>query len=198
MRVLVLPALFDEGNKLRRLALDVMRFLDHLGVDSFLPDFPGFNESLSPLEDQTLEKLRAAADHAASHFSATHLFTLRSAAILAPASLPGWKYAATGGSNILRSLIRSRTIAAKEVGREENSAQLHDIGRQYGLELAGYRLSAEFFTGLESAQLPDSTRLVEIDQAKIGGSGLWLRAEPSENREQAEALAAIIAAGLPA
>ena len=30
----------------------------------------------------------------------------------------------------------------------------------------------------------------------IGGPGLWLRAEPGENRAQADALAAIIAMGL--
>jgi hypothetical protein len=32
----------------------------------------------------------------------------------------------------------------------------------------------------------------------LGGSGLWLRAEPGESRQQSEALAAIVAVGLSA
>ena len=54
-RVLVLPALFDEANKLRHFTVQIMRALDELGLDCFLPDLPGCSESLVPLEDQTLE-----------------------------------------------------------------------------------------------------------------------------------------------
>ena len=53
LRVLILPALFDEANKLRRFTVQVMRKLDAAGVDSFLPDLPGCNESLQPVENQT-------------------------------------------------------------------------------------------------------------------------------------------------
>ena len=51
-RLLVIPALFDEGTKLRRLTVEVQRRLDGAGIDSFLPDLPGTNESRAPLKAQ--------------------------------------------------------------------------------------------------------------------------------------------------
>jgi hypothetical protein len=38
----------------------------------------------------------------------------------------------------------------------------------------------------------------DIAQDMVGGGGLWLRAEPSEDRAQADALAAILAIGAKA
>ena len=52
-RLLIIPALFDEGNRLRRLTLEVMRRLSANGIASFLPDLPGTNESTRPPEAQT-------------------------------------------------------------------------------------------------------------------------------------------------
>ena len=40
-RLLIVPALFEEANRLRRFTVEVMRRLDNAGVDSFLPDLPG-------------------------------------------------------------------------------------------------------------------------------------------------------------
>ncbi len=54
-RLLVLPAWFDEANKLRRHTVEVMRRLDLSGIDSFLPDLPGCNESEAELPVQTLQ-----------------------------------------------------------------------------------------------------------------------------------------------
>ena len=39
-RILVCPALFEEGHKLRHLTVEVMRRLDGAGIDSLLPDLP--------------------------------------------------------------------------------------------------------------------------------------------------------------
>jgi hypothetical protein len=47
---------------------------------------------------------------------------------------------------------------------------------------------------LESAE--PSTNLTDIAQGDVGGSGLWLRAEPGFDAKQADALAAIVAMGL--
>ena len=47
------------------------------------------------------------------------------------------------------------------------------------------------FRELEEAE--PATQLIDIEQASVGGSGLWLRAEPDEDPEQADALAAMIA-----
>src|SRR5690606_5543019 len=90
VRVLVLPALFDEANKLRRLTVEVMQRLDGAGIDSVLPDLPGCNESRQPLEAQSLDHWRQCAVAAAAHFSATHVLTLRGGVLVAPPEMPGW------------------------------------------------------------------------------------------------------------
>ena len=195
-RLLVLPALFDEGNKTRRLAAETMRRLAGAGIDSFLPDLPGCNESLAPLEDQTLAGWRAAAQDAARHFAPTHVLTIRAAAILAPPALPGWRYAPTGGAPALRALLRARTISAREAGDEVTGEALLEAGRVQGLELAGYRIGAAMIRDLEAAMLPDSGRLTDISQATVGGPAPWLRAEPGFDLAQADALAAVLVLGL--
>ena len=104
-RLLVLPALFDEANKMRRQTVEVMLRLELSGVDTFLPDFTGCNESLQPMAEQTLANWRAGAEAAAVHFNATHVFSIRAGCLLAPPHQPGWRYAATTGAKALRSLL---------------------------------------------------------------------------------------------
>lgn len=197
-RLLILLALFDEGNKLRRLTLDIMRRLDLGGVDSFLPDLPGCNESMQTLAQQSLTQWRDAAQAAASHFHATHLLTIRAAAMLAPPNLPGWRYAPAAGGGILRTMLRAAQIAAREAGREATLANLAEAGRENGIDLAGYRIGPQLFTDLEQARLADEPHLSDIPQDMLGESGLWLRAEPGESKAQADRLANILIAGLHA
>lgn len=124
VRLLVIPALFDEANKLRRFTLSVMRTLDEAGVDCALPDWPGCNESLAPLTDQTLAMWRACASHVADRFDATHVLSLRAGALIAPAELRGWRYVAIEGPKLLAGLLRARIIAAREEGRAETRESL--------------------------------------------------------------------------
>ena len=195
-RLLVIPALFDEANKLRRLTVEVMRRLDRAGVDCFLPDLPGCNESTAPLDIQTPESWRAAMRAAAAQFAATHVLALRGGALIAPEGLPGWRYAPVKGAAILRQMLRARTLAAREAGREEPAEAIMAAARGDGVELAGYRLGAAMVRAFETLTPAPAPGVFQIDQDMIGGSGLWLRAEPSENRMQADALAAIIAVGI--
>lgn len=193
-RLLVLPAWFDEANKLRRQTVEVMRRLDLSGIDSVLPDLPGTNESTARLEEQTLDVWRAAAREAATHFRATHVLTIRAATLVAPEGLPGWRYAPIEGRQVLRAMMRARTIAAREAGRPERTEDLQALARREGIDLAGWRIGAEMFDALETAET--SGDLAVIEQSSLGGPGLWLRAEPDEAPEQADALAAMIAIGL--
>lgn len=195
-RLLVLPALFDEANKLRRQTIEIMARLDLSGIDSFLPDFPGCNESLEPLGTQTLDSWRAAAAEAAAHFQVTHVLSIRAGALLAPPALPGWRYAATTGAKTLRSMLRARTIAAREAGHSEKPEELAEKARKFGIELAGWPLSSAMFSALEAAAANVDSQQATIDHADVGGPGLWLRAEPAEDPEQADALAALVAIGL--
>jgi len=192
-RVLVCPAWFDEANKLRRFTVEVMRRLDSAGIDSFLPDLPGCNDSLAPLARQSLDGWQAGTQAAAEAVRATHVLALRAGALLAPATLPGWHYAPQSGSKLLRGMIRARTIAAREAGRAETAEALLALGRSEGLELGGWTLGAAMIRALETAEPALAEGQSEIAQAMLGGAGLWLRAEPDEDAGQADALAAIIA-----
>lgn len=194
-RVLIVPAWFDEANKLRRFTVEVMRRLDAAGIDSFLPDLPGCNESLVPLAAQSLDSWRGAAAAAGEMFGATHVLSIRAGALLAPQGLPGWRYAPQSGPQLLRGMIRARTIAAREAGLAETADSLLAEGREGGLMLGGWMIGAEMLSGLEQAEPAIVQAQTDIAQAALGGAGLWLRAEPGENAAQADALAAIIASG---
>lgn len=197
-RLLIVPALFDEANKLRRLTVEVMRRLDGAGIDSILPDLPGTNESRQPLEHQTPGCWRAAILAAAAHFRATHVLSFRGGALLLPQGLPGWRYAPVKGATILRQMLRSRILVAREAGLKETQDGLLAEAAQRGIELAGYRLGASFMLAFESLVPAVSTNVSDIEQDMLGGSGLWLRAEPGDDRHQADTLAAIVAVGIKA
>jgi hypothetical protein len=192
-RVLVCPAWFDEANKLRRFTVEVMRRLDKAGIDSFLPDLPGCNDSLAPLEVQTLAGWKAGMTSAAHLFRATHVLAIRAGALLAPTHIPGWHYAPQSGNKLLRGMVRARTIAAREAGREEKAEALLALGRSEGLVLGGWPLGAGMIRGLADMEPRLAEGQSEIAQSALGGPGLWLRAEPDEDPRQSEALAAIIA-----
>jgi len=195
-RLLFIPALFDEANRLRRLTVEVMRRLDAAGIDSALPDLPGTNESLRPLDEQTLDHWRAAMAAAAAHFGASHVLAMRGGALAMPAGVRGWRYAPVKGATILRQMIRARILASREAGLEETQEGLLAIAASEGLSLSGYGLGPDMVAQLQSAQPAPSPIVSDIDQDMLGGGGLWLRAEPDESREQADALAAILAIGI--
>lgn len=192
-RVLVCPAWFDEANKLRRFTIEVMRRLDRAGIDALLPDLPGCNESLAALEIQTLAGWKAAMVGAAEALGATHVLAIRAGAMVAPAGLPGWHYAAQTGRKLLRGMIRARTIAAREAGFSDTSEDLMAQGRKAGLILGGWPIGAAMIRELETAEPTLAPRQSDIPQSAIGGPGLWLRAEPDDDVGQADRLAAIIA-----
>ena len=196
-RLLIVPALFEEANRMRRLTVEVMRRLDAAGIDSLLPDLPGCNESLAPLPVQTPASWQAALDSAARQFGASHVLALRGGCLFVPDSLPGWCLAPSSGASQLRQMLRARILASREAGREESQDSLLDIARREGaVELSGYFLSFPFLDAFSDLAIPVRSTLTAIAQADLGGSGLWLRAEPDFDATQAEALAAILAKGL--
>lgn len=192
VRLLIVPPLFEEMNRTRRMLVETQRQLDALGVDSMLPDLPGCNESLQAFSAQSLGSWRDALTAAARHFAATHVLAVRGGALVFPTCLPGWVLEPQKGTSILRQLLRARVLSAKEAGLEENSADLLEQGRNHGLELAGYRLSAALVAGLDAA-VPEDEGQVVIRLAALGGSAMWLRSEPGEDPAQSAALARFIA-----
>ncbi|MEM1050727.1 MAG: hypothetical protein AAGI28_01395 [Pseudomonadota bacterium] len=195
-RLLILPALFDEANKLRRFTMQTIRALDASGVECFLPDLPGCNDSLQPLEQQTLEGWRSVVIAAAEVFQITHVLGIRGGALLSPKDLPAWYYAPQSGAKLLRGMLRARMIASRELGLEETSEQLLKVGREAGLMLAGWPIGATMLRELEHAKPFKIDQQKTISQKDIGGAGLWLRAEPGEDDAGSESLATIISGGI--
>lgn len=193
-RLLIVPALFDEGNKLRRFAVEVMRRLNATGIDCFLPDLPGCNESLQPLHIQEPADWLDAMTAAARFFGATHVLGIRGGCLFTPKPFPVFHYAPVKAAAILRQMMRARILSSREAGQEENREALAENASTRGITLAGYKLGADFYRHFEP-MIADETATI-ISQDEIGGSGLWLRAEPDENPAQADALAAILAGAL--
>lgn len=198
-RLLVLPPLFDEAGKMRHFMANVLRLLDAAGVDSFLPDLPGTFESLAPLRAQTLAGWEDHALRAASHFGATHVLALRGGAVLARAlAQPVIMYAPVSGAGVLRGLARQQAFIAREAGdtgKDAGRDHLLAAARQGGGVLAGHALGAQMVCQLEASLLP-AQPLATIEQAQVGGAGLWLRAEPGHDEAQALMLARLVLARL--
>ncbi|WP_313958497.1 hypothetical protein [Novosphingobium sp. 9] len=193
-RLLIAPALLDEGNKLRRFTVELMRRLDLEGVDSFLPDYPGSNESLQALSIQDPTDWIDAMRAAAVHFGATHALGLRGGCLFTPDTLPCLHYAPLKAASILRQLLRARMLASRENGAEETREGLAAQAEANGIVLAGYSLGADFYHHFEP-MIPSEQAEI-ITQEALGGPGLWLRAEPGEDASQSAALARLITASL--
>ena len=197
-RVLIAPALFDEGHKLRRFTVEVMRRLDGAGIDCFLPDLPGLNESEQDLALIEPEDWRMALDAAARQFEASHVLALRGGGLVLPDKLGGWHYAPVKGASLLKTMLRARILAAREAGREELLGPLMEQGLALGLDLAGYSLSGEMLRQLGDLAPGQQPGITAIEHELLSGGPLWLRAEPGEDSAQADALAAIVAIGTAA
>lgn len=195
-RLLIVPALFDEGNKLRRLTVDVMRRLDAAGIDSVLPDLPGCNESLLPLQTLDPTDWLDAMTAAAQHFGATHALGIRGGCLFTPDGLPTFHYAPVKGAAILRQMLRARILSSREAGREESREALAEIALAKGITLAGYDLGADFYRHFEPMSAAPATGV--LMQEEVGGSGLWLRAEPGEDAAQAQVICAVLSARIGA
>ncbi|RPF68837.1 hypothetical protein [Aurantiacibacter spongiae] len=191
-RALVVPALFDEGHKLRHFTVEIMRRLDRAGIDSLLPDLPGLNESLAPLGEQSLDRWRTAIAALARESGVTHVVTLRAGALIDPGVLPGLCYAPVRGETILRALLRARILADREAGHDTSRETLLAHARREGCTLAGFELGPAMIAQLETAA-PPRPPAHQVTQSDLPGPGLWLRAEPAHDAAQADALAAIVA-----
>lgn len=193
LRLLIVAPLFDEANKFRHQLAETMRRFDARGIDCFLPDLPGCNESIAPFVDQSLAHWRAATQAAADQFKATHVLGVRSGCWLVPKALPGWLYAPAKPPQVLRGMLRARVLSAREAGRAETVESLVEVGRRDGITLAGWQLSAKLVHELETpAPEPDPNHQL-IEQSAMGGTPLWLRAENDYDPAQAEALVDLIA-----
>lgn len=189
--ILIVPPLFDEMNRVRRMLVEAMRGLADVGVRSLLIDLPGCNESGAALSVQTIETWQQAVAAAAAKLDATHIASIRGGGLIDQVhGLPNWRLAPVKGSSLLKTMLRTRIAAEKEGGSTITIDQLMAAAQSAPLELSGNLLGIAMLESLDNAQPVAVSNLREVRLADIAGTPLWLRAEPQDSAEMSEAVAA--------
>jgi pimeloyl-ACP methyl ester carboxylesterase len=180
--ILFVPPLFEELNRTRALIAAVMRSLAARGFACHLPDLPGTNESVLPLESCRWEDWRAAVRAAAAALGRPAVVALRGGCLLdGAAEAPCfYRFAPAEGVSLARDLARSGLVS--------------------GGGSAGYPLDDALAAALREAKLEPlaplrvarlASDLAEAD-AKLEGPALWRRSEPGISSELAEVIASDI------
>jgi hypothetical protein len=195
-RVLIVPPLFEEANRMRRTLVLAMRALAERGVASLLPDLPGQNESLVATATVDLNQWRAAlSDIVAAEAGPVLVASVRGGALIDDGcrAAARWRLAPVAGANLLRTMLRARVASDREAGRESSIDGLIAEAGHTPLLLTGNLLSPAMIAQLQDAEPVDAGRVrtVALGDAPdmIVGTPLWLRAEPDEDRGMAAAMA---------
>lgn len=192
-QILIVPPLFDEMNRVRRMLVQAMRALDGHAAGSVLIDLPGCGESAEPLSSQTLTRWRDAVASAAEQIKATHVASLRGGALIddGATGLPRWRLAPVKGASLLKTMIRTRIAGAKEEGVVVTEAELMAVAELGPIALAGNHLGPDMVAQLAVALPSEAGRMIE---RKLGqdfvGSPLWMRAEPQDDAAMSANIAA--------
>jgi hypothetical protein len=199
--ILFVPPLFDEANRTRRTLVLAMRALAADGFAAQLPDLPGQNESLVPLEQVDLASWQnALADTAATIDGPLVIASLRGGALIDhhAKAAAWWRLAPVSGASLLRTLMRARIAADREAGVTSSLDSLQTDAATAALLLAGNKLSPAMIAQLGTAEThpvaPFRTVTLGSGADAIAGTPLWLRAEPGEDTAMAKAIAADITA----
>ena len=199
-QILLIPPLFDEMNRMRRMLIDTMRLLNERGVGTTLPDLPGQNESLFPQEQATLATWKEAVRHCATKHRCDRFIASVRGGCLTDHGLKTsahWRLAPVKGNNLLRTMMRTRIAADKEAGISSSIAAITDAARKAPVMLAGNQLGSQLFTDLEHSVPEDVVNLRTVrlnndskpSDVQIEGSPLWLRAEPDADPMLSAAIA---------
>ncbi len=197
--ILIVPPLFEEANRTRRTLALAMRALAAEGFAAVLPDLPGQNESLVPMEQVDLARWQdALAGVAAGIDGPVMIASVRGGTLIdhGAKAAAWWRLAPVGGASLLRTLLRARVSADREAGITSSLEELQAEAKTAPLLLAGNRLSPAMVAqlGTSEAQAVEPLRSVGLGADGIAGTPLWLRAEPGEDAAMAAAIAADISA----
>jgi len=194
-RIMIIPPLFDEMNRVRHTLVETMREMAQYEVTSALPDLPGCNESAAKLEDQSIETWREAISGAAETFGATHIFSIRGGCLIDDGPLlPTMRLAQVKGQSLLKALVRTRIAGDKETGVTTSADALAAQAKSGAVELAGSMIGPQLWSDLENAVPSGLDHLIsDMKLADIAGTALWLRAEPQYDASMAARLAKALA-----
>ncbi|MEH6756873.1 MAG: hypothetical protein V7676_05125 [Parasphingorhabdus sp.] len=198
--ILFIPPLFDEMNRVRRMIVGTMRLLNEHAIGSILPDLPGTNESLFPLEQASLTIWRNALAHCAEPLAKQlYVASFRGGCLIDDFAVESrkWRLAPAKGPGLLRTMMRTRMASDKEAGLATDMTQLAEEAQRGHVNLAGNHIGPKMFAELQdtvpmssgsirTAQLTNSNQAADV---KLSGSALWLRAEPDDDPQLAKAIA---------
>lgn len=187
LKVLILPALFDEANRMRRFTIQLMHRLVESKIGSVLPDLPGTGESLLDLEKVSwldwIEAVRIVGNRLPAGERLT--VAIRGGAILdrfaaadSNFSHRAWQLSPESGKRMLDGMHRTMIVAGRDV--------------------PGYNLSEHLAAPLALAVPGLADRVVRLASDpvaadhKIAAAPLWRRAEPGEDLALIEQVAADI------
>lgn len=179
--LLVLPALFDEANRMRRFTVSVMRLLAASNIGSLLPDLPGTGESETALCDTTV----GAWHDAVSAFSGQVFGSIafRGGALLDGDFNYRWQLAPETGERLIRDLVRATALSSGAA-----VSDLDSQARSRPTRLAGHLVSPAMYRTLHEATV---VRGAHISTAV--GPKLWRAPEPTEDATFAQLVADEIA-----
>ncbi len=195
-RLLIVPPLFDELNRLRRTLVMAMRVAhESYNISTCLPDLPGQNESQTPLSQRRLSDWHCAMQNAATQVAAMGVVSIRSACLLDTlasdpyAALPRWRYVPMAGERLVTQLLRTQLASDKAAGVRSTRATYEPDGDNSVLNIGGYTLSAGLLRDLAKAEVTEAHERTDIVIEKSIGPALWLRNEPGESAELAKTFA---------
>lgn len=179
--LLVIPALFEESNRMRRLTVEVMRRLADRGIGTLLPDLPGQGESLVSLASLSFRDWLDFVEDVGHNM----LFSvaIRGGCLLDGICVHRWRLAPESGARLLRDMIRATAFS-----EGSSASDVEQRVRQGVTRLAGNPVAPELYGALVAAE-PAPGGFVSA----VEGPRLWRAAEPGEDAHYAAALAAEIA-----
>jgi hypothetical protein len=197
--LLILPALFEEANRMRRATVMIMRGLAARGIGSVLPDLPGTGESETTLANSQFvdwtDAVTALSDEIRAREGRCLSVAIRGGAILDAPADHGWRLAPETGERVLRDMVRATALSSGL-----SATELDRQARDTPTALAGNALSPDLYTGLMCAPMHAISRRTArlTDDAgerdiSLPGSRLWRAAEPGEDGVMSEAAVADIA-----
>lgn len=182
--LLVLPALFEEANRMRRFTVSLMRALADRGIGTILPDLPGAGDSECNIAEVKMSDWQDAVD-AVGQIGSKPFGTvaIRGGSLLDGASGCGWRLAPDSGDRLLRDMVRATALSQGTVASE-----IDRIARTEPMRLVGNLISPALYTALAGASPANGnyrTARLEDDSADrdvtLTGSKLWRAAEPGHD-----------------
>jgi len=174
VQVLILPALFDEANRMRRFTVQLMHALVGHGIGSLLPDLPGTGESPIDLADVRWSDWTDAIAVVADRLPDGERLSvaIRGGALLdravgGSAAVRAWQFSPDTGQRVIADMRRGLQVARRAV--------------------PGYPMTDAFAAALLAAAPGAADRVVRLasDPAAadrhVPGPPLWRRAEPGED-----------------